>query len=528
MQKYSTLLWFLAFALGLSFDLLFWDVTSPGVSFLIFSALTLTGGILLLWKGQIRPARNTWLLLAPIAFFAFFTFVRLEPLTAFLGYSLTLALMGILALTYQSGRWPLYSLADYFAGFFRMLFSLIAEPLIFQTQVNKTKAETDPVEKPPSAFWPVVRGLLFAIPVLAFFTVLLASADMVFSQRIDDLIKLFSLEKLPEYIFRLVYISILAYALAGLLLHAAKPAMDEKLIGLEKPLIPAFLGFTESAIVLGSINLLFASFVFIQFQYFFGGLQNIKLDGYTYADYARNGFGELVTVAFFSLLLFLGLSAITRRSEGKQRPIFSGLGIFLVAMVGVMLASAFQRLMLYEMAYGFTRLRTYTHVFIIWLALLLLATIILELRNRQRVFALAAIIAALGFAASLCLMNVDGFIVRQNIARHVGGDRLDVGYLASLSTDAVPVLTGFYQSKTLDAATRDRVGAALACFDAQAASRIEDESADWRTFHLSRYLAARSLAPLNLSGYEFADKDYRSSVTTPLGETYNCYSTVMD
>ena len=197
-------------------------------------------------------------------------------------------------------------------------------------------------------------------------------------------------------------------------------------------------------------------------------------------------------------------------------------------MVGVMLASAFQRLMLYEMAYGFTRLRTYTHVFIIWLGLLLLTTIILELRNRQRVFALAAIIAALGFAASLCLMNVDGFIVRQNIARHVGGDRLDVGYLASLSTDAVPVLAGFYQSKTLDAATRDRVGAALACFDAQAASRTEDESADWRTFHLSRYLAARSLAPLNLSGYEFADKDYRSSVTTPLGETYNCYSTVMD
>jgi hypothetical protein len=527
MEKHPKRLWLLAFALGWSFDLLFWNLPTLGLSFPLFTILTLTGGILLLWRNGLRPARQTWYLLLPLSFFILITFLRLEPLTAFLGYIFALFLLAVFTLTYQTGRWPLYSLADYFSGFLRLFFSLIAEPLIFQTQAAKARADAEErgeaQPRQPSTFWPIARGLLFAIPVLAFFTTLLASADLVFAQRVEKLVELFSLERLPEYIFRLIYIAMLAYALAGMFLHAAKPKDDEKLIGLEKPLVPTFLGFTESAIVLGSVNLLFASFVIIQFQYFFGGLQNITFAGYTYADYARNGFGELVTVAFFSLLLFLSLSAITRREQGRQRQVFSGLGIFLVAMVGVMLVSAFQRLILYEMAYGFTRLRTYTHVFIIWLGLLLLATILLELRNRQRAFGLAALIASLGFAATLSLMNVDGFIVRQNVARHLQGDRLDVGYLASLSTDAVPALAGYYQSPATDATTRDRVGAALACFNAETT-----QLNDWRSFHLSRFRAEQLLARLDLSGYQLDGFSGYSTVITPSGEDHPCYSTIID
>ena len=122
--------------------------------------------------------------------------------------------------------------------------------------------------------------------------------------------------------------------------------------------------------MLGSVVILFAAFVAIQFQYFFGGQANIHIEGYTYAEYARKGFGELVAVAFFSLLLLLGLGAITRRDTESQRKTFSSLGVGLVGLVLVMLISAFQRLALYESAYGFSRLRAYTHVFMIWLALL--------------------------------------------------------------------------------------------------------------------------------------------------------------
>ena len=208
---------------------------------------------------------------------------------------------------------------------------------------------------------------------------MLGSADLVFGQRLEEFIELFNLENLPEYIFRFVYILMGAYALAGVFLHAAQQSKEERLVGEGKPVVPSFLGFTEAAIVLGSVAALFAAFVFIQFQYFFGGQTNIQIDGYTFSEYARRGFGELVTVAIFSLLLILSASGVTRRETEMQRRVFSGLGVGIVGLVLVMLVSAFQRLVLYETAYGFSRLRAYTHIFMIWLALLLVAVVVLEI-----------------------------------------------------------------------------------------------------------------------------------------------------
>lgn len=520
MQKQSTLLWLSALILGACADLLFWKHT-PGISFAIYAALTLGAGLLLLLRAGIRPARGVYPLLALILFFAVFTFLRAEPLGSFLAHALTLLLMGIFALTYQGGRWSAYSLADYVARFLGLLGSGLAAPLNFIGQVNALQCDSDAgAAKRPSRLWPIVRGLLLALPVLLFFAALLSSADAVFSAQMEALTRLFRLENLPEYLFRAFYISLIAYALVGVYLHAALRSADEKLLGLEKPLLTPFLGFTEAAIVLVALALLFASFVFIQFQYFFGGLTNIRLDGFTYAEYARRGFGELVTVACFSLLLFLGLASVTRRASHAQRRVFSGLGLLIVALVAVMLVSAYQRLALYEIAYGFTALRTYTHVFIFWLALLLAATVALDLSGQLRRFAFAALLAGLGFAATLLLMNVDGFIVRQNVARDISGAEVDAAYLASLSADAVPTLAELYASAQVSAATRDELGAALAC-----ARYADDHSAPdgaWQAFHVSRWLARKTLRALDLSAYTINRSAYPYPVTTPLGKTYDC------
>ena len=312
---------------------------------------------------------------------------------------------------------------------------------------------------------------------------------------------MFRLEKLPEYIFRGVYILIGAYALAGIILHAAHKSQNEKLIGMEKPLVPQFLGFTEAAVVLGAVVMLFAIFVVIQFRYFFGGQTNIGVQGYTFSEYARRGFGELVAVAFFSLLLFLGLSAIVKRQNQRQRWAFSGLGIGMVALVGVMLVSAFQRLLLYEAAYGFSRLRMYTHIFMIWLGVLLAAVMLLEILRRERLFSLAALLASIGFALTLVLINVDGSIVRQNVARAPQGKGLDIPYLTSLSTDAVPALAAEYESSALPGLTRDAVGAVLVCrLHVISTSRV----VDWRSFTLSAWWADRAMDRLQsrLASYQ--------------------------
>jgi len=110
------------------------------------------------------------------------------------------------------------------------------------------------------------------------------------------------------------------------------------------------------------------SFILFQLTYLFGGKANISLQGFTYAEYARRGFFELITVAAISLLLLLGVEKYVVKKEATHFGEFKILGTALVIQVGLIMASALRRLSLYEQAYGFTVLRLYSHVFIIFLA----------------------------------------------------------------------------------------------------------------------------------------------------------------
>ncbi len=227
---------------------------------------------------------------------------------------------------------------------------------------------------------------------------------------------------------------------------------------------------------------------------------------------------------FFSLLMFLGLSAVVKRHGQAQRWVFSGLGMGMVALVGVMLVSAFQRLVLYETAYGFSRLRTYTHVFLIWLGVLLAVVLVLDVLRRERAFALAALLAAIGFGVTLNLLNVDAFIARQNVARAAAGSELDVATLALLSPDAVPVLVAAYQDQALPAVTRAAVGAALVCRQQVSPSRVDQ---DWRSFTLSGLQADKALRLVqsSLDGYQVMKVDWDVQVISPGSTTYDCYQT---
>jgi hypothetical protein len=511
--------WGIVILLGWAFDFLFWK-KPLGINFAIYIALCLLTGIFLLRTDGLRLSRGAGLLLLPIAFLAAMTFIRQEPMTVFMSVVMVLFLLGVFALTYLSGQWTRYALLDYVFGYLRLFGSVIARPLGFVAETRRD--QPSPSEKRTSPIWPIVRGVVIALPVIAIFASLLSSADPIFAERFEDFIAIFKIENLPEYIFRLVYILVFAYALAGIYLHAAQKSHEAVE---EKSGVPTFLGFTESVIVLGSVVVLFTAFVFVQFQYFFGGQSNIHIEGYTFSEYARKGFGELVAVAFFSLLLLLGLGTITRRETGSQRQVFSGLGVVLVGLVIVMLVSAYQRLVLYEEAYGFSRLRTYTHVFMIWLGLLLITIVFLEITRRERMAALAMIIASLGFVISINILNVDSFIVKQNIQRELSGVdvELDSQYFLGLSDDAVPALASAFVNKSLPSSVNEKIGAALTCMRYE--REQDDREYPWQAFHFSRYNADAAFARIDkkLDTYKITSTDGPVMVTVPGGDEFSCY-----
>jgi hypothetical protein len=510
-----------ALIVGILFDVLFWGKI-PGISFPVFVFFCLATGFFLIKAGGLNPARNNFLLLIPIFFLSIMTFIHKEPFTSFLNITLTLFVMAVLAMSYLSGQWYLFGVIDYVVNFFYWIIGILS----IQWLASDNK---DPQQKDNGiSTWmknakPFIRGVLLALPLLIIFSAFFASADMVFARQVNLLFASLRLENLPEYILRGFLILGIAYLFMGITLYAAKRSNTARLSGTEKPVIMPFLGFIETSIILIGVLLLFSVFVLIQFKYLFLGQANITLQGFTYSEYARKGFGELVAVAVFSMLLIKSLSTMSKCDTQNKTRAFTGLTISLVTLVLIILVSAYQRLYLYESAYGFSRSRTYAHVFILWLGVLMLAVVIMEIIHQQRSFANITLAVVLGFTVSLNMLNVDSFIVRNNINRTVQGELLDISYLSSLSTDAIPELASDFSSGKFSPKIHEGLGAALACSQ-QRTNNVPMNQMNWQSFHLSNWVAERELQKIQeeLKTFQALEKDGQTFVKSPNGTEYQC------
>ena len=163
--------------------------------------------------------------------------------------------------------------------------------------------------------------------------------------------------------------------------------------------------------------------------------------------------------------------------------IFRALAGAQVLMLFVIMASAVQRMRLYQSEYGLTQLRLYTTVFMGWLAIVFIWFAVTVLRGQRERFAFGALVAGLLVLAILHILNPDAFIVRINAARAGAGRRFDANYATSLSADAVPALM-----------------AALPALDQQDSCLVAahvlrrwmpSESRSWRTWNWARAVAWR-------------------------------------
>ena len=143
------------------------------------------------------------------------------------------------------------------------------------------------------------------------------------------------------------------------------------------------------------------------------------------------------------------------------------------------------------------------------------------------------VLASLGFVISLGILNVDAFIVKQNIQREIRGATdqtfaqgradLDAQYFLDLSDDAIPPLVSAFHSKSLPVSVQEKIGAALAC--KQYERRQETATYPWQSFHFSRWQADAKLRGLTkeLEAYQMIDKDWPFHVKTPAGEELACH-----
>jgi len=275
-----------------------------------------------------------------------------------------------------------------------------------------------------------LRGLALGAVVVLPFGGLFWSADAAFAELASSAGP--DVSSLPSRV--IVFVLVLGLAL-GLAL-ATKRAFPDPVVR-----APSF-GLAEWAIPLVLLDLLFLVFVAVQVTVLFGGHDHVlETSGLTYAEYARQGFWQLIAAAALTLVVVAAAARTAHVRRPRERALLRVLLGGLCVLTLVTVASALHRLSLYEDAFGLTRPRLAAETLSLALGglfVLVLIGGILRLGRRQVVRAALAGLA-LGLLA-FSVSNPDGRVAQRNVDRWERTGDLDVAYVQGLSADAVPAL----------------------------------------------------------------------------------------
>jgi hypothetical protein len=283
------------------------------------------------------------------------------------------------------------------------------------------------------AGWAVTRGGILALPLLLVFGGLLVSADPVFESHVDRVLGGAVLARVAGHA---ALTGVLAWAISGYM--AAFPG-GTRLRGWLAPRVPRpTLGIVEVALPLGALSLLFGAFVAVQFGHFFGGGSLVaETPGLTYAEYAREGFGQLLVAVLLVVPLLLFSDWVLRQDAPGSERIFRTLGTLLLGLLLLMLASAGQRVALYQSVYGWSEARFYGAALLVWLAPVSLWLGLTVLRGERRSFTAPALLSAFAALLLLVALNPGARIAQANLERP---GEVDALHMTTLGADAVPAL----------------------------------------------------------------------------------------
>ena len=335
----------------------------------------------------------------------------------------------------------------------------------------------------------VPRAILIALPVGLAFAVLFASADPVFARLVSTPFEQLSFGEIPRHVV------VVAFGAAAFSTLAVRSSVPIQLGRSAQGIDGGGLRPADWISVLATVDTVFALFVGVQLFTLFGGRRYVSaVTGLTFAEYARSGFWQMLAAATLTGLVIAASWVGGRPASSGRMMWFTSLAAALVGLSLVVLASAFQRLLLYETEFGYTWPRLIPHAAILLTAALLACGLVAILTGRTVWLPTAALCLGLITVAGLNLLDPEAFIAERNIARVARGYELDTQELASLSADAGPAIANALPE--VAPTIRQQVERDLSCLRAELRSEVVRFG--WASFNLARDAALERLNGLRL------------------------------
>ena len=343
--------------------------------------------------------------------------------------------LGIFLLTISMLLWIFYCTEKWNLG--KFLRSICDTCLGVLTEIGAPFADAawyvkNKLDRKNSKYLYILIGLVVAVPLFMVMLLLLTSADVVFKNMAENLLSGFKFGNIVQIVWMIFSMFVVFY---GILVFLSKGSVKEEVKDKRKgePLI---------AIPVATVlSLMYIVFSFVQIIYLFAG--NMELPaGYTYAEYAREGFFQLLTVGVLNLVLVLvGLCYF--------RP-HKGLKAILTVMSGctfIMLASSAMRMIIYIQYYYLTFLRILVLWSLLVLFLIFTGVIVYIYKEEFPLFRYSMVVVTVLYLG-LSFSHPDYWIAKVNLSGTDGyysdffqGDAYrDYHFLSQLSADAAPVM----------------------------------------------------------------------------------------
>ena len=297
-------------------------------------------------------------------------------------------------------------------------------------------------------FLHIFLGLLIGTPFIMIVVFLLSSADATFKNIFDNLFN-FDIS-IPKNIGTLIWSLPMATYLYALI-YGSSIEDNSKSFNIDKfnktmdnaASIPRLSLYTVNAV----ICCFYILFIGIQATYFIDILGGSLPADFTYSDYARRGFFELLTVALINIVFIVVAKILSVKNENNK---YMRIHILLNSILTLVLISvAFAKMYLYISTYGLTTLRIIPSVFMIFLCFVFAFIIMGEFKKNFPVTKLSFYAGNILFVL-LCLANIDAVVAKYNLNAYMNGNLpyYDIYDLKESDMAAIPVIYNAWKNSS--------------------------------------------------------------------------------
>lgn len=399
-----------------------------GITFPLITAATLVVCGLFLKKSKILWKKSNWWYVGGCLLLGISTFLTTNLFVIFFNTVGILLLITVFMLrqAYYGNNW---NFGQYLVNLLFLYLNMIPElasPFIHLANYLQKYKRAEKKNKNRNF---IFIGILIGLPMVAVVITLLSSADQIFSRVVGEICyKLFSQVIFSPNVFLVVLLILLGffgiYSFLSALTLNNMPEWEER--GAKKNPVIAIT-------FLSMITAVYVVFCAIQLIFLFtGGL--LLPEGYTYAEYAHQGFFQLLFVCIFNLVLVLFCLAIF-----EENKILKTMLLLCSGCTYIMIASSIFRMVLYISTYHLSFLRLLVLWFLGMLSVLMAGVIITVLKPKFDLFRYCMMVVTI-FYVTFSFCKPDAIVAEYNFAKM--GQEIsfhDLEYLTRLSMDAAPV-----------------------------------------------------------------------------------------